>query len=156
MMNTLVILLSFLVFIISIFLLHPFSELSKLKESEVADLLVKNGFIYTSDPALPFADSMAIKNGRILGLGNYSALQGKVVTPGFIDSHVHLLYGGLQMAQVEFHGVSTKQEFIMKIEAAVKTKKEGFWVLGGGWNNELWEENCPCLVIKDGWSYGLG
>lgn len=53
---------------------------------------------------------MAIKNGRILRVGNYSFvqqlagdateqlnLQGKVVVPGFIDSHVHLINGGLQV-----------------------------------------------------------
>lgn len=78
--------------------------------SEGADLLVTNGTIYTSDEALPFADSMAIGNGRILRVGNYSSikelatswtkelnLDGKIVVPGFIDSHVHFIPGGLLM-----------------------------------------------------------
>lgn len=43
--------------------------------SEGADLLVTNGTIYTSDEALPFADSMAIGNGRILRVGNYSSIK---------------------------------------------------------------------------------
>ena len=41
----------------------------------IADLVVRNGVIYTSDEALPFADSMAIRNGRILRLGNFSFVQ---------------------------------------------------------------------------------
>ncbi|KAG5589710.1 hypothetical protein H5410_040224 [Solanum commersonii] len=78
--------------------------------SEVADLLVTNGTIYTSDEALPFADSMAIRNGRILRVGNYSSikelartwtkelnLDGKIVVPGFIDSHLHFIPGGLEV-----------------------------------------------------------
>ncbi|CAK9171044.1 unnamed protein product [Ilex paraguariensis] len=43
--------------------------------SVVADLLVTNGTIYTSDDSLPFADSMAILNGRVLRVGNYSSLK---------------------------------------------------------------------------------
>ncbi|XP_056688337.1 protein LONG AFTER FAR-RED 3 isoform X4 [Spinacia oleracea] len=156
-MNKPLLLSSFLVFILSILLLPHLSKWSKLKVAEVADLLVTNAFIYTSDPSFPFANSMAIKNGRILGVGNYSVLQelegstthklnleGKIVVPGFIDSHLHLLYGGLQqMMQVELHGVRTKQEFVMKIEAAVKSKREGIWVVGGGWNNDLWGGELP-------------
>ncbi|KAL1815653.1 hypothetical protein ACET3Z_018227 [Daucus carota] len=42
---------------------------------QVADLLVMNGTIYTSDSSLPFADSMAVRNGRILEIGNYSSVQ---------------------------------------------------------------------------------
>ncbi|XP_065637666.1 protein LONG AFTER FAR-RED 3 isoform X3 [Quercus suber] len=124
--------------------------------SLTADLVVRNAVIYTSDKSLPFADSMAIRNGRILRLGNSSFVQelagdgteeldlgGKVVVPGFIDSHVHLLYAGLQMARVELHGVNKKDEFVRKIKEAVRNAKEGSWILGGGWNNDLWGGELP-------------
>ncbi|KAL7593708.1 protein LONG AFTER FAR-RED 3 [Lactuca sativa] len=121
-----------------------------------ADLLVTNGTIYTSDSSLPFANSMAIRDGRIIRIGNYSFvremsgygtkelnLEGKLVVPGFIDSHVHLLFGGLQMARVEVRGVKTKKDFIEKVKEAVKNMKEGSWLLGGGWNNDLWGGELP-------------
>lgn len=124
--------------------------------SPVADLLVKNAIIYTSDDFLPFADSMAVRNGRILGIGSYSSvkdlagqetqelnIKGKVVVPGFIDSHVHLIYGGLQMMRVELRGVNSKDEFVRKVKEAVRNKKQGFWVLGGGWNNDFWGGDLP-------------
>uniref|UniRef100_A0A5B7BBP1 Amidohydrolase 3 domain-containing protein n=1 Tax=Davidia involucrata TaxID=16924 RepID=A0A5B7BBP1_DAVIN len=124
--------------------------------SVVADLLVTNGIIYTSDASLPFADSMAVRNGRILRIGNYSSVQdlagygteelnleGKVVVPGFIDSHVHLIFGGLQMVQVELGGVNRKDEFVKKVKEAVTNMKHGSWVLGGGWNNDLWGGELP-------------
>ncbi|KAA8519102.1 hypothetical protein F0562_013358 [Nyssa sinensis] len=124
--------------------------------SVVADLLVTNGFIYTSDASLPFADSMAVRNGRILRIGNYSSVQdlagygteelnleGKVVVPGFIDSHVHLIFGGLQMVQVELRGVNRKDEFVKKVKEAVTNMKLGSWLLGGGWNNDLWGGELP-------------
>ncbi|KAL4563562.1 hypothetical protein LXL04_027605 [Taraxacum kok-saghyz] len=132
------------------------SSKSPFSSGITADLLVTNGTIYTSDSSLPFADSMAIRDGRILRIGNYSFVQemsgygtrelnleGKVVVPGFIDSHVHLLFGGLQMARVEVRGVKTKKDFIEKVKDAVKNMKEGSWLLGGGWNNDLWGGELP-------------
>lgn len=97
--------------------------MSNLRQStDTADLLVANAFIYTSDPSLPYADSMAVKDGRIVRVGNYSFVQ---------------------MAQVELHGVNTKELFISKIQEGAKDKKEGSWVLGGGWNNDLWGGELP-------------
>ncbi|XP_031383478.1 protein LONG AFTER FAR-RED 3 isoform X1 [Punica granatum] len=131
--------------------LLPFTIVSPL-----ADLVVKNATIYTSDASLPFADSMAIRSGRILRVGSYSSLQdlvhygteeldvgGKVVVPGFIDSHVHLIPGGLQMVRVELRGVSQKDEFVRRIKEAARNSKHGCWILGGGWNNDLWGGALP-------------
>lgn len=123
---------------------------------QVADLLVTNGTIYTSDSSLPFADSMAVRNARILRIGNYSSLQalvgyhtkylnleGRIVVPGFIDSHVHFLSGGLQMARVELREADTKEKFIEIVKAAAKNMEHGTWILGGGWNNEFWGGELP-------------
>ncbi|GMH15713.1 hypothetical protein Nepgr_017554 [Nepenthes gracilis] len=143
------------VLLLSIFLRYRLNPNRGL-DIAVADLLVTNAFIYTGDRSLPYADSMAIRNGRILRVGNYSSLQeleghgteklnldGKVVVPGFIDSHVHLISGGLLMAQVELRAGDTKDEFIGKVKAAVKSKKHGSWIVGGGWNNDLWGGELP-------------
>ncbi|KAJ3693084.1 hypothetical protein LUZ60_012179 [Juncus effusus] len=122
----------------------------------VAETVILNATIYTSDDSFPFAESMAIKDGRILKIGDYSSikgligddtneinLNGKVVLPGFIDSHVHLIIGGLHMASVELGGVRSKDEFISKVKEAVKEKKAGEWILGGGWNNNLLNGEFP-------------
>ncbi|KAL8555259.1 hypothetical protein ACS0TY_003170 [Phlomoides rotata] len=138
---------------------HPYSlSLTKfwLRGGEVADLLVTNGTIYTSDAAFLFVDSMAIRGGRILRVGNYSSLQDlvgsetkmvnlqkKIAVPGFIDSHVHLISGGLQMARVELHGVSQKDHFVNKVKEAASNMQPGSWLLGGGWNNDLWGGELP-------------
>ncbi|KAI3844212.1 hypothetical protein MKX03_032283 [Papaver bracteatum] len=130
---------------------------SRLSSSlEVADLVVTNAVIYTSDSSLPFAQAMAIRHGRIIRIGTHSSVQdllrlgtkeidlnGKIVVPGFIDSHVHFISGGLQMAQVELYGVNSKDEFIRKIKEAVRDKQPGSWILGGGWNNDQWGGDLP-------------
>ncbi|XP_010557861.1 PREDICTED: uncharacterized protein LOC104826726 [Tarenaya hassleriana] len=128
----------------------------------VADLVVRNGTIFTSDDALLFTDSMAIRNGRILRVGSFSSIQdlvgdgtvevnleGKAVVPGFIDSHVHLIAGGLQMVQVELRGVNQKDEFVKRVKEAVQTAKHGSWILGGGWNNDFWGGELPSATWID-------
>ncbi|XP_010938567.1 protein LONG AFTER FAR-RED 3 isoform X2 [Elaeis guineensis] len=136
--------------------LNPSRSLWKWRRTS-ADLVVMNATIYTSDPSFPFAEAMAIRNGRILRVGNYSSvkdpvgygtrelnLNGKVVMPGFIDSHVHFISGGLQMGRVELRGVKSQDSFAKKVKEAVKDKVPGEWVLGGGWNNDLWGGDLPC------------
>ncbi|KAL0387844.1 UNVERIFIED_CONTAM: protein LONG AFTER FAR-RED 3 [Sesamum radiatum] len=63
--------------------LHKFLPLNQLslRGGEVADLVVVNGTIYTSDAAFPFADSMAIRGGRILRVGNSSSMQVADINP---------------------------------------------------------------------------
>lgn len=149
------------ILIASLHLLHPpyFLTWKKLPQSTlplVADLIIRNGVIYTSDDSLPFANSMAVANGRVLRIGNNSFVQevagdetqvldleGKVVVPGFIDSHVHFISGGLQMMQVGLRGVNEKEEVIRMIKEAVQSTKPGSWILGGGWNNDLWGGDLP-------------
>eukprot|EP00252_Welwitschia_mirabilis_P007515 TRINITY_DN1893_c0_g1_i4.p1 TRINITY_DN1893_c0_g1~~TRINITY_DN1893_c0_g1_i4.p1 ORF type:complete len:194 (-),score=34.34 TRINITY_DN1893_c0_g1_i4:31-612(-) len=127
-----------------------------LGELPYADLVVQNAIIYTSDPKLPWAEAMAVRRGRIVGVGNLSSVQEfigkgtwlldleeKMVVPGFIDSHVHFISGGLQMGQVDLRKVKSKQEFIMKIERAASTTERGNWILGGGWNDDNWGGELP-------------
>ncbi|XP_030488961.2 protein LONG AFTER FAR-RED 3 [Cannabis sativa] len=121
-----------------------------------ADFILTNALIFTSDDTIPFADSMAIRRGTLLRVGNYSSLKavvgsgtkelnlnGKIVVPGFIDSHVHLISGGLQLMQLQFRGVNKKDEFVRRIAESVQNRKPGSWILGGGWNNDLWGGDLP-------------
>ncbi|PON98778.1 Phosphonate metabolism PhnM [Trema orientale] len=122
----------------------------------VADLVVTNALVFTSDDSLPFADSIAVRHGTILRVGNYSSLKevvgygtkelnikGKIVVPGFIDSHLHLIFGGLQLMQLKLRGINKKDEFVRRVKEAVENRTPGSWILGGGWNNDLWGGDLP-------------
>ncbi|EFJ38451.1 hypothetical protein SELMODRAFT_402380 [Selaginella moellendorffii] len=73
-----------------------------------ADFVITNCSIWTADKDVPWAESMAVRRGRILRVGSLSLvkvagsdtefrdLEGQFVVPGFIDSHVHFIPGGLQ------------------------------------------------------------
>ncbi|CAN4076187.1 unnamed protein product [Withania somnifera] len=47
------------------------------------------------------------------------------------------------MARVEFRGVNTRDLFVDKIRKAVANAKQGCWLLGGGWNNDIWGGDLP-------------
>ncbi|MGI9524704.1 MAG: amidohydrolase [Hyphomicrobiaceae bacterium] len=76
---------------------------------DVADRIWRNGPILTMNDAAMRADSVAIKDGRILAVGSDSDvmklrgvstdvidLGGRTMVPGFVDSHGHVVFGGLQ------------------------------------------------------------
>lgn len=52
-----------------------FSSFSSNTVQDGADLIVTNGTIFTSDESMPFAQSMAVRNGRVIRVGNYSSIQ---------------------------------------------------------------------------------
>ena len=68
-----------------------------LKPEDIFDLLLQDGEIIDPDQGLHCRGSLAIKNGRIAGLGQdlpgeaakVIPLQGKIITPGLIDLHCH-------------------------------------------------------------------
>ena len=77
-------------------------------EPDWATLLVRNGRVFTMDPARPQASAVAAHGGRILAVGSDDELDGlvrpgvtqvhdaggRVVAPGFLDIHAHLEWGG--------------------------------------------------------------
>ncbi|KAM0930701.1 hypothetical protein ACQ4PT_000792 [Festuca glaucescens] len=96
-------------------------------------MILANATIYTADPVRPFGVAMAVRGGRVLHVGTYDSvkefrgkhtyernLSGNVVLPGFIDSHVHLIDGGLQLARVPLRGVKSKDVFISRVKEAVR------------------------------------
>jgi predicted amidohydrolase YtcJ len=79
---------------------------SKIKPSPPSDLLLTNGVIYTMDKKRSMASAMAIQGDKIVYVGTDEGaakwigdktrridLQGKLVLPGFIDSHNHAVDG---------------------------------------------------------------
>lgn len=71
-----------------------------LKKKNYADIIYMNGHIYTQDPAFPWASAVACKEGKILAVGDFEAmdqlmdedtetfdLEGQYMFPGFIDAH---------------------------------------------------------------------
>jgi predicted amidohydrolase YtcJ len=63
-------------------------------------------------------------------------LAGRMVVPGFIDDHTHLLSGGFQLGSVDLRDAPTPAEFTRRIAAYARGLPEGRWITGGDWDHE--------------------
>jgi len=116
------------------------------------DLIVHQANIYTVDKEFQQAEAFAVKDGKFVAVGNseeimaeYEAtevidLQGAYVYPGFIDAHAHFYgYGtGLQVADLT--GADSFEELITRVAAHREKHPGQAWVLGRGWDQNLWKK----------------
>lgn len=65
--------------------------------------------------------------------------KGRLVIPGFNDSHLHFLSGGEQLGNVQLRHAATPEEFTAKIADFAKSLDPEAWILGGDWDHENWE-----------------
>ena len=115
------------------------------------DLIIKNARIWTGDARKPVADSLGVRGdvvAQVGGVGDAKATKvidagGRLVTPGFTDSHLHLIAGGLRLASVQLRDARTKQAFIDRIKAFAAKQPEGAWITGGDWDHESWGGELP-------------
>jgi predicted amidohydrolase YtcJ len=59
-----------------------------------------------------------------------------MVTPGFMDGHVHFLSGGFQLTSVDLRDADSPAEFIRRLKRYATKLKPGEWILGGDWDHE--------------------
>ena len=122
----------------------------------VADLIVINGSILANASDMTRFEAMAIKSDTILALGTNREIrkyqdkstkvidaEGKFAFPGFIDSHVHFLQGGLSLSGVLLKDAGTREEFIGRIRDFAGTIKKGEWILEGNWDHQNWGGELP-------------
>ena len=120
--------------------------------SESADIVFKNGNIYTVDEKQPHAEAIAIKQGKIIFVGsNANAakyegggakvidLGGKTVLPGLTDAHCHLSGVGAREMNLNLEGTTSLDDFLAKVKARVDQAKPGAWVTGRGWIETPWK-----------------
>jgi predicted amidohydrolase YtcJ len=118
-----------------------------------ADLVVKGGKIFTARDTGHFVEALAISDGKILAIGSDSVisayqigetrvidLEGRLLVPGFHDAHLHFWSGAVINSQVNLIGTKSKQQVLDKIRTAANNKAPGEWILGRGWDHELWLE----------------
>lgn len=70
-------------------------------------------------------------------------LEGRWVLPGFVDAHVHLLSGGLDLARVDLRDVDTPEGFEARIREQAARTPPGGWIVAWGWNDHRWGGALP-------------
>jgi predicted amidohydrolase YtcJ len=118
--------------------------------ADPADLVVY-GRVWTGDSARPWADAVAVASDTISAVGDSAEIARLVgaetevlsngealVTPGFMDGHVHFLDGGMQLASLDLRDADSPESFTRQVKEYVTRLKPGEWVLGGNWDHESW------------------
>ena len=135
-----------LVAIISAFVLSP-----PAAKVPPADLVFKNGNIYTVNDARPKAEAVAIKGDHIIFVGSNGEAQkyvgrntrvidlgGKTMLPGMTDAHHHLSGVGFREMTLNLEGITNLEDFLAKVKERVDQKQPGEWVSGRGWIETFW------------------
>ncbi|MBU2598631.1 MAG: amidohydrolase, partial [Actinobacteria bacterium] len=117
------------------------------------DLILFNGNIYTMNFLKPKVNALLVRKEKIIAIGNNAEikskanskyesidLNGKVVLPGFIDSHVHLLGYAKSLIGIDLSNTKSKEEVIEKVKTRVEKTEPNVWILGYGWNENDWKE----------------
>ena len=118
-----------------------------------ADLVLTNGNVITMNPKQPHAQAIAIKYDKIVEVGTNNEvkpwknkntkivdLEEKTVTPGFIDTHVHIRGFGRSLTTIDLTGVNSIKEIQQKLKEQVQRTPRDKWIFAHGWDQERLKE----------------
>lgn len=128
---------------------------------QTADLILSNARIRTLDRACPEAEAIAIRDGRVLATGPAREVMahagpetrlidagGRRVIPGLIDSHMHIIRGGLNYnMELRWDGVRSLADAMamLKQQVAVTPPPQWVRVVGGFTEHQFVEKRLPTL-----------
>jgi predicted amidohydrolase YtcJ len=101
-------------FCLAVFCVFAFASAAWPQGNSVSERIFYNAKIFTAEPEHPYAEAVAIRGDKIVGVGNLAEvaksvsagaervnLEGKSLLPGFIDSHSHSIDGGINLISAE-------------------------------------------------------
>lgn len=116
-----------------------------------ADLVLFNGRVFTVEKSMPWAEAIAICDGKFIAVGADAEikklagkdtevvdLQGKLVVPGFNDAHLHFTSGGLYLLGIDLRPARSEKEFVSILKEYIRKLPKGEWITGGNWDHENW------------------
>ncbi len=127
-----------------------------------ADLVLTGTSVYTVDAAQPWAQAVAVRNGLIVYVGDtvgarewigpatlVRRLPGRLVVPGFHDTHVHPVTGGLEMAECDVNDAEGRGAIVAAVAACAARDSLAPWIRGGGWQLPAFPDGSPSRALLD-------
>ncbi len=112
---------------------------------QAADLIITRAKVYTVDPAQPQAEAVAIRGRQIVFVGSAAEVitwrapgtrvieaQGCTLLPGFIDSHFHLLWGSIELADAQLGQVTSLDSLAAALHEFAGAHPNAPWLVGRG------------------------
>ncbi len=123
------------------------------------DWLLTDARVWTGATQTP-ASAVAVHQGLIVSVGSnkearaaleaagardacHVSLDGRWLLPGLIDTHLHVLGGGLQQTRVDFSTAHTRDETLALLAAYAKAHPDAAWILGRGWSYDAFAPGFP-------------
>ena len=139
-----------------------------------ADLVIQHPKIYTvaitcdevkegkTDFPIIEDGGVAAKDGKVIAVGTAADVQqfigehtevidasGKILTPGFVECHMHCKWTGEQMLNLDFNGVTSRQAILDAVAEKAANTPDGEWIEGDGWNELIWEDSQELITRRD-------
>jgi predicted amidohydrolase YtcJ len=127
-----------------------------------ADLVLQNGFVYTVDKHCHRAEAVAVRDKDITYVGDTEGVQefigpntevldlaGKMLLPGFIDSHAHASATINEDDSVMLYHLDSKEAYVSAVKAFAEKHPEMDVIYGNGWNNEVFPPQGPLKEYLD-------
>ncbi|MBI5033198.1 MAG: amidohydrolase [Chloroflexi bacterium] len=121
-----------------------------MQSSDLANLIFRNGHIYTLNPKRPWAEAVAVQGKAIVYVGSdYGVtkwighstqvidLKGRMLMPGFIDGHNHFVAGAFAKRGVNLLGAKNKADALARIREYVQAHPEKNLYLGFNWTFQM-------------------
>ncbi|RWA46192.1 hypothetical protein AU476_36880 [Cupriavidus sp. UYMSc13B] len=137
----------------------PLSETFAMSPGSQPSLILVNGKFATLDRANPQADAVAIQDGRFVGVGTRQDimklagaqtrvidLNGRRAIPGLIDSHMHIIRGGLNYnMELRWDGVRSLADAMRMLKDQVARTPAPQWVrvVGASPSTSSPRSGCP-------------
>ncbi len=135
------------------------ASLFSCKETPKADVVIWGGPIYTADENNEKVEAVAVAGDTIVYAGARAEVEsyvgdqtkvidlaGRTMTPGFIESHAHIMGVGYNRLNVDLMAVTSYEELVEKVKEAAGNTPEGEWILGRGWHQDKWISSPEKLV----------
>ncbi len=119
----------------------------------MAELILVNGRLWTQDSRYPNATGVAIRDGRVLAVGDDDEvlsvagggarvidLGGRRVLPGLVDAHFHFKGWALARRRLRLAGLPSLAAAQDAVREAARATPPGRWILGQGWSETNWPE----------------
>jgi predicted amidohydrolase YtcJ len=131
---------------------------SDFMTSATQALVLAGGTILTCDPGQPDAEAVAVRDGRIVAVGQREAvravagvdagevdLAGGTLVPGFIDAHNHFLATAESFSAIDARdpSVHSTADLMALVDAAAERTEPGRWVRGFGMDFTRFEDGPP-------------
>ena len=130
----------------------------------VPEIILYNGICFASrNQAHSHVQAVAVGNGKILALGSDEDvlnlagpgtekidLGGRLVVPGFIDTHIHFYEWSLKRQGLKLDDLTHLDALLTRVREAADNRPPDQWIMGQGWNETDWiEQRMPTRETLD-------